>query len=936
MRATIRLLGGFDVVIDGRTVPDDTWRRRQAASLVKLLCLQPGRRMLREQVIDALWPDEDPDDAAPRLHKAAHYARRALGPDSLVLARDVVALLPHADVVVDLDLFDAAVASARADGGAAGVERAIDVYRGDLLPDDLYEAWTEEARDRRRLQHLALLREAGRWQDILVADPTDEDAHLHVAEGLMERGDRSGALRQLHAMEEILRRELGVGPSDAASALRATVEAMPVHDDSPTPRGARGPTPLPRPPTTTIGREAEIDRIIALLERSRVVTLLGPGGVGKTRLAVEAALRRSRLAEIDACFVDLTTLGDAELVPELIGREIGITVPAVGGAQALEEALRGRSLLIVLDNVEHVIDAAAIVGLMAGWSSGVEVLSTSRARLQVPGEQVFDVAPLPVDVAEASAGSANGISPAEALFEQVATAVDPTFTLADVREDVRAICRQVDGLPLAIELAAGHVRTLPPALLRPRLAIALRSPLGAARGTHPRQQTMSATIDWSLELLAPSERRLFASLGVFSSAVPIEAIEQVCGHDAGDLLPGLARLVDQSLVRRVGGGVDGPRFGQLELLRERARHLLTPAERDRLGRRHARWVAGVLDDIDEQRWTEAAGRWIARIAELMPEIRAAHAWASGYGEPLVAARITADLGTYWHREGHHAEGRQWVAAALASQEDWAAGATDDALSLTARLRIAAGFVEWPTDQVVAREHWVTATEQFRALGDDRFIAYSLALTSGTYIGDDGCYDFAIRLCDESISLARAVGDLPLIAQALNIAGELARVHGDDDLALAVYEEGMALAAQAGDEAHLSVFLANLAYLAVHRGDHVEARRLGCEALALCWSLGRRMMAAWTVSELAGPELGLGRPERGARMVGAADQALLTLGATRHPGDTPEHERVVTDLVAALGRDRFEELWAEGAQLSLGEAVDLALNEPKDETTPIGI
>lgn len=923
MHVAIRMLGGFVVVVDGRQVPDELWRRRRAAALVKLLCLEAGRRMPRDRVIDALWPDDGWDGAVPRLHKAAHYARSALGPNSVVLAGDTVSLFPGADVTVDVELFDAAADAARLGVDATSLERAIDLYAGDLLPDDLYEAWTEGARERLRLRYLSLLREAGRWQEILVADPVDEEAHLRIVQEHVARGDRPAALRQFQAMETVLLRELGVGPSDSAAAVREQVLAMPVDDGTWESPGSRRPTPLPAPPTPTVGREQDVHRIVPLLAKARIVTLLGPGGVGKTRLAIESALRRSQEASLEACFVDLTKVSDPELVPELIGREIGISVPTVGAMRVLEEALRGRSILVVLDNVEHVVDAAAIVGLMAGWSSGLEVLSTSRARLQVPGEQVYDVTPLAVDATDPHTIE-SGVSAAETLFEQVATAVDPGFRVELVRDDVRAICRQVDGLPLAIELAAGHVRTLPPSLLRPRLATALTSPAGAARGAHPRQQTMSATIDWSLDLLEPTERELFARLGVFSSAVPLEAVEQVCGDGADGLLTALSRLVDQSLVRRVGG--HEARFNQLELLRERARDLLPAGERERLAGRHASWIAQTLDEIDHLRWTEASGQWIARIAELLPEIRAAHAWAVSHGESLLAARMTAGLGTYWHREGHLTEGRQWVAEALASQAEWSAAGTDEEISLAARLRLAAGFVEWPTDQLVAREHWGFATEHFRALSDDRYIAYSLALTSGTYIGDDGCYEFAIDLCDEGIRLARQVGDLPLIAQALNICGELARVHGDDALALTVYKEGRSLAAEAGDEAHLSVFLANLAYLAAHRGDFVEAQRLGREALVLCWSLGRRMMAAWTVSELAGPEVGMGRPERGARLVGAGDQALLTLGVTRHPGDRPEHERVVRDLVAALGNDRYQALCAEGAQLSLDEAVRLALKD----------
>ncbi len=237
-------------------------------------------------------------------------------------------------------------------------------------------------------------------------------------------------------------------------------------------------------------------------------------------------------------------------------------------AQMLEEALHRQSLLLVLDNFEHVVDAADLVGEMVRWSADLRVLVTSRARLRVAGEQVFEVQPLPV-VREAGAP---GLAHAVELFEQVATAVDPRFELARHDEDVTAICRSVDGLPLAIEIAANHLRTLPPPLLRQRLAGRLASVAAAGRDLPDRQQTIPATIDWSLQLLGPPERRLFARLSVFHGAVPLDAVEAVWPD--GDVLDSLSVLVDHSLVRRTTGSRDEPRFGMLALVREHAAGLL--------------------------------------------------------------------------------------------------------------------------------------------------------------------------------------------------------------------------------------------------------------------------------------------------------------------------------------------------------------------------
>jgi predicted ATPase/DNA-binding SARP family transcriptional activator len=921
MQVDVRLLGGFEVVVDGRPVPARAWSRKQAAALVKLLALSLGHRLHREQVIDALWPDLLLDEATPRLHKAAHFARGALGaPDGVVLVGDVVSLFPNATLSVDLDRFDAAADAARDDPERA--TEAVGLYGGELLPDDPYEPWAETARIARRLRYLELLRRLARWEDVLAVDPTDEEAHLHLVRERIRRGDRGGALRQLEWLEAAVRQAFDGDLSDTAAALRAEVLAMPVDGLGSAAQQVSGMVPVPRPATPTVGRDGDIERASELLARSRIVTLVGPGGVGKTRLAVEVALAVGARAGGDACFVDLTKVRDASLVVGLIVRELGVHVESdADAAQLLEEALRGRELLLVLDNFEHVIDAAGVVGQIVRWAPAVRVLATSRTRLRVAGEQVVDVEPLPIVDDRERAPAA-----AVALFEQAATALDPGFRLESCLPDVVAICATVDGLPLAIELAAGHIRTLPPALLVARLGSRLGSPGTAARDAPARQQTVPATIDWSLQLLGPRERQLFARLGVFSGPVSLDAVEQVCGDPGDDVIDALARLVEQSLVRRVAGRDGQPRFTMLELVRERARELLTGDAAELTASRHAGYYTSFVEDLEESRWRESAACWIDLITESLPEIRAAHAHARAAGDTHLAARMAANLGTYWHREGHYVDGREWVAHALARADE-----LDQPLA--AKLETAAGFVEWPRDAVTARRHWVRAGEMFRELGDHRYLAYALALTSATYCGDREQYDAAIRLCDESIALARRVGDAPLIAQALNIRGELTRVEGHDELADVAYREGLEVATAAGDNAHASVFLANLSYFADHAGHYTEARRLGCDALRLCWSLGRRMMAAWTISELAGPELGLGRPERGVLLVGAADEALRVLGATRHPVDRSEHERVVRGLRGALGDDAYAALYERGARMTLDEAVTLALLDPEDGPDP---
>ncbi|WP_416956646.1 ATP-binding protein [Nocardioides sp. T5] len=906
MHVDINLLGGFVVVVDGRAVAAHAWTRRSAATLVKLLALRPGRQLPRERVVDLMWPDLLLEQAAPRLHKAAHYARHAVGvPSAVVLAGDVVALLPDADVVVDVERFD------RVSGDPASVQEAIDLYRGDLLPEDLYEPWADTERERLRVSYLDLLRSAGRWADLVSVEPLDEEAHLRLVQQHVESGNRSQALRQLDAMARLWRDELGIEPGPAARALHARAQAMPPVEPSTLAPGA-GVSRVPRPATRTVGRERDVAEVLSLLEDHRLVTLLGIGGVGKTRLAAEVAHGYAGSTSQRTCYVDLTKVSDAGLVAELTVSELGIRSGDNSNVvQMLEEALQRQSLLLVLDNFEHVVEAADLVGDMLQWSTDLRVLVTSRARLRVAGEHVHEVHPLTLEGGHGTDGLADAI----VLFDQVATAVDPHFELVDHVDDVAAICRAVDGLPLAIEIAGGHLRTLSPSLLRERLTSRLGSAAAAGRHLPDRQQTIPATIDWSLQLLGPAEQRLFALFSVFHGAVPLEAVEAVWAD--GDVVDPLSVLVDHSLVRRTTGYRNEPRFGMLSLVREHAARL-ADGQRDAARAAHAAYFASRLDDLYERRWTDATDRWLDDISEMLQEIRAAHAWAARTGDVPLTARITAALGAYWFLEGNHAEGLRWIDEMLAVEDE-----LDPYVS--ARIHLAAGFMAFPSNRPEARVHWERATELFRSLEETRLVAYGLAVISATYIDEAEHVELAMRLNDEALALGRGVGSPALVAQVLNIRGELTRVAGRDELAREAYEEGLQISGDLGDEMYVSVFLSNLSYLADHRGDHEEARRLTRQALRICWSQGRRLMAAWTISQLAGPEHALGRSELAAGLIGAGDEALRVLGARRHPGDVPEHDRVVAALRDGLGDERFEELRSEGARVTLDQVLSRALD-----------
>src|SRR3954470_1941780 len=351
MDVQVGLLGGFAVVVDGRPVPGDAWRRRSAAALVKLLALTPGHRMLREQVTDALWPGLLLDDGLPRLPTAAHSARAALGSrDAVVLDQGTVTLFPAAQVGVDVQEFGRAADAAR-DGGPESAAAAADRYRGDLLPDDPYEAWAELPREHLRRRRLEVLHRAGRLRELVAADPLDEQAQLGLATDHLRHGRRQAALRSLDRMAEVFRAELGTEPGPAAAALR--------RDAARAPDGRRSRLPLPR--TRLIGRDDDVAAVESLLRASRVVTVTGPGGGGKSTLALAVARRYPPRAdaEADVVLAELAPVRDRAGLVRAVAEAAGVQGEGAVEPARLAALLGARPALLLLDNCEHLLDDVA-------------------------------------------------------------------------------------------------------------------------------------------------------------------------------------------------------------------------------------------------------------------------------------------------------------------------------------------------------------------------------------------------------------------------------------------------------------------------------------------------------------------------------------------------------------------------------------------------
>ncbi|WP_432168908.1 tetratricopeptide repeat protein [Streptomyces sp. 1222.5] len=683
----IRLLGGFAVAVEDRPVAAGAWRLRKARSLLKLLCLSPGHRIHREQVYDLLWPGLDRSAASNNLHQVLYAVRRALAatgaPGEVVALRDdMVVLGPEGGVRVDLDAFDEASRRAADGGGTAAYRAALDLAGPGLLPEDRYESWAGEAAEaleRRRAALLLGLAEALEQdhdtagaldvlRTLVAGDSLHEPGHRALMRVLAEAGRRREALAVYESLRDALRRDTGADPDPQTRGLYRALLADSVEPpEEPAPLRHR----LPAPATALIGREREMAEIVRSLGCGRLLTLTGAGGCGKTRLALAVAARRGGDFRDGACFVDLAGLAEPDLVPEAVAAALGLPLPPSGGSrQALVAQLTGRELLLVLDNCEHLVDAcAALASQVIARCPGVVVLATSREPLRSYGERTFRVPSLGLpDPHRLPSVAELGRFASVRLFTERAAQADPGFRLTDGNAAaVAQICFRLDGMPLALELAAARVHVLAPRQIAERLDDALvLLGRGDRRGV-TRQETLLATLEWSHRLLDEEERRLFRRLAVFVGGFSLAAAEQVCadGADVGAVLDVLDRLADKSLVS-VEPRQDEVRYRLLETIRQYAADRLRAAgEAAPTEVRHRRFYLALAESWDRE---PPAGVPAATSLELEADhgnLRAALR-SLLRDEPDGALRLAVALRSFWAERGLLAEGRRWLEDALAA------------------------------------------------------------------------------------------------------------------------------------------------------------------------------------------------------------------------------------------------------------------------------
>ncbi len=728
------------------------------------------------------------------------------------------------------------------------------------------------------------------------------------------------------------------------------------------------PNNLPLQATPLIGREREVEEVTKRLRgpETRLLTLVGPGGTGKTRVGLQAAAELVEAFEDGVFFVPLAAITDPALTAPTIARTLGMSE---SGARPPEELLadylRGRRTLLLLDNLEQIPGSAPVLDGLLSAAAGLQILATSRTPLRIYGEQEFPVPPLTLPGPGTSPPLENLAGyEAVGLFVERARAVKPEFSLTEENADaVVEICRRLDGLPLAIELAAARVKLLSPRVLLQKLGNSLELLTGGARNVPERQRTLKNTIEWSYGLLGEGGKVLFVRLAVFSGGATLEAMEAVCkagGHLPTDVFDGASSLLDESLLRQEEGAGGEPRFAMLETIREFANEKLEGCgEAEALKRSHAEYFLTLAEEAEPRLTTGEQVPWLDRLDDEYDNLRGALSWSLERGEAETALRLGGALWRFWYVRGHTSEGRRWLEEALSLR-------AEGAESLRARALNGAGHLAWSQGDheraEALREESLALSRQagdrreiadaLNGLGfvarrrgnfeaarnmheealtlsrqiDDRWsIAHSIDL-SGRAAAFQGDYAAARPRLEKSLQMFREIGDRSGIAESIGVMGMAALGEGDYQAARLRFEEARELMSNLGDRRGVGKMTTPLGDAVLNQGDPDTARALYEEALEDVKAQRDKWWIAWCLEGMAAVDQN--EPERAARLFGAAAALREAIGAPRPPAFRSYHDHKLTLVRNRLGQKAFDRARTQGQKLTLEEAIDYALERPK--------
>src|SRR5919112_2007506 len=947
----VGLLGDFKVSVETRTIEEDAWRLRKAANLVKLLALSASHRLHREQVMDALWPGLGKQAASNNLRQTLYAARRTLEPDwaansrYLSLQDKQLTLCPRGRLWVDVEAFEEAATTARRARDLAAYRLAIELYAGELLPGDRYEEWAEGRREELRRLYLALLVELGdhfeerdeheaaveTLQRAATEEPTLEEVHAGLMRLYAFSDRRTQARNQYKRLREALSDRLGTEPSASTRHLYDEIAAgrfPPSKPNAPAveePLLVVGKHNLPAPRTSFVGRETELQNIKRDLAMTRLLTLTGAGGCGKTRLALEVA-RGSVGAYPDGVWlVELAPLSEGMLVAQAVAATLGVQEqPERSLTDALVNFLRAKRALLVLDNCEHLVDAVArLVDTFLNSCPDLRVLATSRESLNVEGELNWLVPSLSVP--------SLGQSP---RVEELAG-----------YESVRLFVEQIAA----------------------RLDDSLRLLTTGSRTASPRHRTLRGTLDWSYALLSEPERSLFCRLSVFAGGWTLEAAEVVgaeVDNEQVDVLDVLSRLVDKSLVVAETTGGGGVRYRMLEPIRQYAREKLEEGgEAEEVRRQHASFFLSLTEEPELRLRGAEDVEWLERLEAEHDNLRAALSWVLERGEAELGLRLAGALWPFWEAHGHYSEGRRWLEEALEK---------DGQASAAARAKALEGL-GWSTYRQGDTDRAKAIAEEGLRLSDEGglggVVTADFLCMSGMMAKVQGHHERARELLEESLRLSREADDKLRIAHSLLILGITMEGLGDLKRAKAYYEVGIVLSRELGYGAILARYLLSLGYTLLLKGeyergatlneeaaallqergykggslelaldnlgwaallqsDHERARTSYEESLILCKELGNMWIASHSLEGLACISAAEGASEQAARLFGAAEALREAVGYQQVPEEDAWSEPYLAVSRVRLGEASWAGAWAEGLAMSMEQAIEHALSEQK--------
>lgn len=1005
-RLALRVLGALQVSLDGR--PIKTFRSAKTRALLVYLMLESDRPHTRDALAGLLWPDQSNLTARNNLRETLALVRKSIGDrtDSrspwLEVTRNTIQFNPSSDHSIDAiafaQLLDACAThrhrhSETCRECAANRRQAVELYCGDFLDQFFlgdsvpFEEWALLRRERLRERQLDALSQLAEFHERrgmykqahqyalrqLQVDPWREEAHRQAMRALALDGRCAAALAQYESCRRALADGMGVEPDEQTTALYEAIKQQAgLEDKSTLPLLARSPVfSVPSPVTPLLGRETELEQLGRLLSDPdcRMISIVGPGGVGKTRLAIAAAAEQKVEFDDGVVFVSLSSLDSPRLLAPTILSALG--VPRQAQRDPMEQLvtyLREREILLLLDSFEHLLEGAPSLAELLRRAPRLSLLVTSRERLNLHGEWVLDLYGLRVpeggSVEEAERSSA------VQLFLQSARrgVVASSFSDEDKAAVVR-ICHQVEGIPLAIELAAAWVRTLSCREVADEIEKSFGFLTTGLRDVPPRHRSMRAVFEHSWTLLDAEERRALRQLAVFQGGFQREAAERV----AGAALPLLSALVDKSLVRSSGA----ERFSLHDLVKEFAyEELVTAQEMGQTQRRHAEYYLQLVQAAMPQLDGPEQATYVQQLEAEHPNLRAALAWSvkGGPATAEIALRLSGGLARFWDMRGYASEGRGWIELALKQADESRGGegaaATGEpavapipAIARIKALLGAGGLSVLQGDSLAARTYYQ------QALGlcqqpDDKVSMATILQNLGNVACHLGEYAEGRAFYERSLTLYRELGNKRGEARGLHNMGFGARLVGDNAAARLSYEEALALRREIGDRHGIAITGGNLGELAIDEGDLARARVLLEESLAIRRELGNdygaghcliwlanvaraehddRQMLSYFKEGLAllqkvGDSEGIvsslewlasvlaegSQVEQGVRLWGAAEGIREAIGIPMPLLDRSHQEEAIARARAECDQAAFARAWAEGRAMTLDQAIAFAL------------